>query len=269
MRKKNNIIVGLTTFDNEMLRVSVPMLGKIRQKFILIIYNDNPMTTITRRQIRRLGYCGDLRVINTNENMGLFRARMEIVNAAHDLDAGWIIFCDDDDLLMDIEIPNVSDDNFAIIQNALILHHRVGDLLRAMNNPSEIDVDGENVELARPYVAMAGTPVRADILFGVAHMDSGFYDAIKKLDDKLEFVPPVDAMMWRFVNAYAHHMNANCAPIYMDKIGYIKNKLDTVRMKYGRLTRPARNVDEHYRRVLDKYDAIFRDALSTAAALRG
>lgn len=269
MRKKNNIIVGLTTFDNEMLRVSVPMLGKIRQKFTLIIYNDNPMTTITRRQIRRLGYCGDLRVINTNENMGLFRARMEIVNAAHDLDAGWIIFCDDDDLLMDIEIPNVSDDNFAIIQNALILHHRVGDLLRAMNNPSEIDVDGENVELARPYVAMAGTPVRADILFGVARMNSGFYDAIKKLDDKLEFVPPVDAMMWRFVNAYAHHMNANCAPIYMDKIGYIKNKLDTVRMKYGRLTRPARNIDEHYRRVLDKYDAIFRDALATAAALRG
>ena len=78
MRKKNNIIVGLTTFDNEMLRVSVPMLGKIRQKFTLVIYNDNPMTTITRRQIRRLGYCGDLRVINTNENMGLFRARMEL-----------------------------------------------------------------------------------------------------------------------------------------------------------------------------------------------
>ena len=40
-------------------------------------------------------------------------------------------------------------------------------------------------------------------------------------------------------------------------------------MKYGRLTRPARNVDEHYRRVLGKYDAIFRDALATAAALRG
>ena len=66
MRRKPNIIVGLTTFNNEMLRISVPALGKIRQKFTLIVHNDNPMTTVSRRQIRKLGYCGDLQIINAN-----------------------------------------------------------------------------------------------------------------------------------------------------------------------------------------------------------
>ena len=138
MRRKPNIIVGLTTFNNEMLRISVPALGKIRQKFTLIVHNDNPMTTVSRRQIRKLGYCGDLQIINANENVGELRARLAIIDAAQALNPDWIIFCNDDDIMTDIEIPNVSDDNFAIIQNAIILRHRVGDLLRAMECATDI-----------------------------------------------------------------------------------------------------------------------------------
>ena len=37
MRKKNNIVIGLTTMGNEMLQISVPALGKLRQKFMLVI----------------------------------------------------------------------------------------------------------------------------------------------------------------------------------------------------------------------------------------
>lgn len=268
MRRKPNIIVGLTTFNNEMLRISVPALGKIRQKFTLIVHNDNPMTTVSRRQVRKLGYCGDLQIINANENVGELRARLAIIDAAQALNPDWIIFCNDDDIMTDIEIPNVSDDNFAIIQNAIILRHRVGDLLRAMECATDIDVDGENVILRRPNIGLCGTPVRAKTLFGMKHIITDAMDAVSKIDDKLEFIPPVDAMMWNWVNIYARHLNPNAVPIYMDKINYIKNELDTARMKYGRLARPARNADEHKHRVLAKYDAAFTAALN-AAALRG
>lgn len=268
MRRKNNLVVGLTTFHNEMLRISVPALGKLRQKFTLIIYNDNPMTTISRRQIRHLGYCGELLIINTDENLGELRARMTIVDAAHAINPDWIIFCDDDDILSDIEIPYVANDNFAIIQNSVVLRHRVGDLLCAMERPSEIDIDGENVELVRPHIGLAGVPIRARIFNEMARIMPDIYDAIQKIDDKIDFCPPVDAMMWNFTNTLARHINPNAVPIYMDKINYIQNKIDTPRIKYGRLARPARNVEEHYQRVLTKYDDALQSAL-TARAPRG
>ena len=267
MHKKNNIVVGLTTFDNEMLRISVPAIGRMHQKVTLIIFNDNPTATITRRQIRKLGYSGDLQIINSDENLGEFRARMAIVDAARDLKPDWFIFCDDDDMLIDAEIPNVSDDNFAIIQNAVVLRHRVVDLLRAIDNPFDIDPDGENVVLMRPHLGMAGTPIRSDVLFELFDVCNTVFDAIKNLDNKLEFVPPVDAIMWNFINIYARHRNPNAVPIYMDKTNYIKCDIDTNRIKYGRVRRPVRNVAEQLHRVTEKYNAVLNAAL--AAAPRG
>lgn len=269
MRKKSNIVVGLTTFNNEMLRISVPALGKLRQKFMLIIHNDNPMTTVNRRQIRRLGYCGDLHIINASESVGLMRARMNIVRAAYDIMApDWFVFCDDDDMLINLDIPDVSDDNYAIIQNALIIRHRVCDLIRAIENPNDIIPDGENIELARPNIGLVGNPIRADILHKMCNVLDSIMDAIQQSDTNIDYCPPVDAIMWSFVNIYAKHKNPNAVPIYMNDIGYIKTEIDTARIKYNRLARPARNVQEQYRRIIAKYDAVFSAALN-AAALRG
>ena len=271
MRKKNNIVVGLTTMNTELLKISVPALGKLCQKFMLVIYNDNPMATVSRRQIRKLGYCGDLQIINGVENIGTLRARMAIADAA--IRTGnnypdWFIFCDDDDMLVNLDIPNVSNDNFAIIQNAVIIRHRVCDLLRVMENPSDFDIDGENVELARPHIGFAGTLIRAKVIYGLFGAIQKIMDAIQKIDDGLDWRPPVDAMMWSFTNIFAKHENPDAVPIYMDKINYIKNEIDTPRMKYGRLAHPIRNAVEHYRRALAKYDAAMR-AMLDAAALRG
>lgn len=269
MRKKSDVIVGMTTFNNEMLRISVPALGKLRQKFTLIIYNDNPSTTVSRRQIRRMGYCGDLHIINCVQNIGIMRARMEIIRAANEIaSAQWIVFCNDDDMLTDVEIPNVAPDNFAIIRNAMIIRHRVCDLVRAIENTTDIDVDGENVEIMRPNLGLAGNPVRMGVLNGMRRVAEQVMDAILKIDDGLEYLPPVDTVMWAFVNVYARHQNPNAVPIYMDQTGYIKNAVDSARMKYGRLARPMRNADEQYRRAIAKYTDVFTAALD-AAALRG
>ena len=267
MRKKNNIVVGLTTVNTDLLRISVPALGRLRQKFMLVIYNDNPMETVSRRQIRRLGYCGDLQIINGTENIGTLGARMAIADAA--MCSGqmpeWVIYCDDDDILTDLEIPGVSPDNFAIIQNTIVIRHRVCELLHAMDNPSDIDIDGENTILMRPHIGFAGTLVRGKTLRKMFIVVGTVVDAIRKIDDSLDWRAPVDMMMWSYLNMFARHENPDAVPIYMDQVNYIKNEIDTSRIKYGRLARPVRNVDEHLRRVLAKYDALMRTALDAAA----
>lgn len=270
IRKKANLVIGLTTFNNEMLRISVPALGKFAQKFTLVIHNDNPVTTVSRRQIRRMGYCGDLHIINSTQNVGLMRSRMAIVQEIRNIgiNPDWFIFCDDDDILVNIDMPDVSNENFAVIQNAIAIRHRMGDMLRAMDSPTDIDPDGENIIFMRPNIGFAGNIIRGTVMFGLNRILQNISDAILQIDDSLEYMPPTDAIMWAFVNIYAKHVNQNSAPIYMDKIGYIKNELDTARMKYGRLARPVRNPNEHYRRAIAKYTAILNSALD-AAALRG
>ena len=237
MHKKSDIVIGLTTFDNTMLRISVPAIGRIRQKFHLIIFNDNPTTTITRRQIRKLGYCGDLQVINSDEN---------------------------DDILIDADIPNVSDDNFAVIQNAIVLRHRVSDLLRAMENPTDVCPDDENVILLRPHLGLAGTPVRASILFELLKIQEPATNAVSRIVSGLNFVPPIDAIMWNMVNMLAREKNPNAVPIYMNKVNYIKCDLDTPHIKYNRVRKPARNQDKYMRDIIDKCNQAFHDILAAA-----
>ena len=269
MRKRNNIVVGLTTINNEMLKISIPALAKLQQKFLLIVHNDNPMTTVSKRQIRKLGYCGDLQIINSTETLGELKARFEIIKFARTFKPEWIVFCNDDDLLIDLEIPEVSDDTFAIIQNAIVLHHNVGNLLKVMENPKDFDVDGENVTLLRPNIGVCGTPIRSKILFELAKILPDIEDGMKKLEEKLDFYPPINSVMWNYVNTYAHHINKDYVPIYMDKINYIKNALNNTRMKYGRLAFPARNADDQYRRVVSKYNDLLKEALSLATAPLG
>ncbi len=265
---KINIVVGLTTFQNEMLRISVPALGKLRQKFMLIIHNDNPATTLSRRQIRRLGYRGPLQIINTNENVGTLRARMAIVNAVAKLKhrPEWIIFNDDDDMLTNLDIPRANSDTFAIIQNMLVLQRRISDLFRAMDAPCDVVPDGENIILDKPHVGFAGTPIKTNILIGLCDVLSSIIPDIEKIDDNMDYRPPTDAMMWSALNIYARHINPNAIPIYMDRVNYISVNTDTATTKYGRAAFPARNVSEHYNRALSRYDAILRTALANAAA---
>ena len=269
MRKKTDIVIGLTTFDNERLKISIPALGKLRQKFILIIHNNNPMTIVSRRQIRRLGYYGDLHIINANDNIGEMRARIEIINTARDIKPKWIIFCDDDDLIIDLDIPTVSDEHFIIIQNKAALKHKLTNLLRVMDDPMDFVIDDENVKLSRPNVGIIGNPIRATVLFGLTTTLQNITDEIDEINNKLGFYPPIKEMMWNFLNLYSRHINPKSVPIYMDKINYIKNDIDTTTMKYGMLSRPARNADENYKRVLDKYNLLLNIALNSTAAPRG
>lgn len=262
--RKNNLVIGLTTFRNEMLRISVSALGKLKQKFLLIIHNDNPATTVSRRQIRKLGYRGPLMIINSLENMGTLRARLAIISAVAKLKhvPEWIIFNDDDDLLINLDVPRANSDIFAIIQNMIVLRRRVVDLFRVMDKPTEYIVDDDNIVLDKPHIGFAGTLIKTDLLIKLATIWTGVIDKIQQIDDGLDYRPPVDAMMWSGVNIFARHINPNAMPIYMDRVNYIATNIDTAIIKYGRPDCPTCNVGEHYARAISRYDAVLRAALN-------
>lgn len=267
LNKKVNIVVGLTTFNTEMLQISIPALGKLKQKFLLVIYNDNPTTTVSRHQIRKLGYTGKIEIINTSEKVGVLRGRMKIVDEIKNLKSlpDWIIFNDDDDILTDLTIPEVSDNIFSIVQNSIIIRHRLQDLMHAINNSTSIDIDGENVIISRPNMYFVGMLIRTSLLIETFDFIKPLLESIEKIDNSLGYRPPVDLMLRTLLTMYAKFKNPDLSPIYMDKVNYIKTELDTATVKYDKLNKPARNITEHYKRAIAKYEILIKSALDAIA----
>lgn len=263
--KKINLVIGLTTFNNDMLRLSVPALGRLRGKFYLVVYNDNPTTTVSRRDIRRLGYRGRLRVINSAENIGVLRARMAIMDAVNKMriNPQWIIFINDNDILVNADIPSVGPDVFAVMQNAISLRRRVGDLLSAINSPENCTPDGENTVLMRPHTGICGVLVRHNVLSDMCDVLRPHVDALQAIDDELDFLPPFDAIMWALVNTFIRTQNPSASPIYMDTVNYIMCNLDRATTKYGRTVMRGDAARSAYADAIARYDAVL------AAALRG
>ncbi len=265
---KSDIVVGLTTFYNEMLRISVGALAKIRTKFTLIVFNDNPTTTITKRDIRALGYDGDVQIINSPINVGTMAARMDIIRVISGMKnrPTWTIFNDDDDIITNLDVPTVADENFAVVQNNIVLRGRVMDLFRAMDNPSEVIPDDENIVLTRPHIGFAGTLIRSDILVGMRVALLPIIEKITKIADDLNYRPPIDTIMWSFVNMYARHKNLNAVPIYMDRTNYISTQIDGAAVKYGRPAMPRRGGADAATRAIAQFESIFRAQLNAMAA---
>ncbi len=254
----------MTTFHNEYLELSVPALAKIRKKFLLVIYNDNPDTRISRRKIRKMGYHGALRVINGNTHLGQLRARLAILGylKSRKIKADWFIFVDDDDALLNLDIPHVAPHNFAVIQNMAVIRTRLIDVLRLMKCADNLNIDNKNIELMRPHVGTAGTLVRMGAIMRLYDILTCVNQELCDIDESLSFRPPVDTMMWTALNIIARHDNEFAAPIYMDTLNYIATDIDTAPIKYGMKVMPEKNASQQIARAIAKYDALVRSLLT-------
>lgn len=269
--KRARIIVGITTLYDEYLGVSVPGLARLGKNFILVVYNDNPDVKITKKQIRKLGYRGKLYVVNGGHNLGQLRARLAIVDFVRKkkLNADWFVFVDDDDILTNVTIPDVSKNNFAIIQNMVVVRTRLIDVLRVVRDSANYTIDNENIYLVRPHVGLAGTLVRYSEIVRLADVMNNALESISDVDESLSFRPPVDMMMWSALNIIARHNNERATPIYMDTINYIATDIDTCPVKYGMKMQPAKNPTQQISRAIARYDAAIRAALCDNAAPTG
>ncbi|MDR2412735.1 MAG: hypothetical protein LBD50_00805 [Rickettsiales bacterium] len=266
--KKNYIIIGLTTFNTEFLRISIPAISKLKQKIYLIAHNDNPNARVVKSQIRRLGYRGPLHIINSAVNGGPMRARLNILSAIEKLNikSDWMIFVDDDDLLIDIDVPAVKPGNFAIMQNMAFIKRRLLDLLRVMDNPKNYAVDEANITAERPHIGIVGTLLRTGLMVRLGAQVQKIMPQIMRIDAELGWRAPEDVVMWFYLQIYAKRQDPAAGAIYMDKINYIATSLDSSPQKYGLNQIPRDQPQECYDRIMQKYCDLFEELLNSEAA---
>jgi hypothetical protein len=221
--KKFDVIVGLTTFNHEMLKISVPALGKLGKKFALVIFNDNPSIKLKRRTVRRLGYRGRLGIINTNENIGVIGARAKILKHTQKckFDASWILFANDDDAVLSIDVPTVASNNFAILQNSVFVRARTLDLLRILENPTEYTIDDDVMQLIKPHIGFKGTFIRYDIACKFGEILEQNAQQFAHIFEKFNANIPANVLMWSGLNTYVRGAYPEMTPIYMDNTNYM------------------------------------------------
>ncbi len=265
-RKSADIIIGLTTRYNEYLGMSIPALARIKRKIILIIHNDNPETKISKRQIRKLGYRGKLHIINSDSNVGKLRSRLAILDfvAQKKLKAKWFIFTNDDDVLLDIKIPRVSNDIFAVIQNIVVVKQQLNNVLRIMKSPTDYVIDNENVCMLRPSIGMKGTAVRLALALDMGRVLNDNIADFLNTNEPLGVGVPVDMLMWSALNIIAHEKNPNTMPIYMDSVSCITMKFS----KNQKESKTNKNQTELEKRFISECNQIIYAALgiNTGAA---
>ena len=263
-RKKVNLVVGLTTCNTECLNISIPALGRLCKNFTLIIHNDNPDIKLKHKYIRKLGYRGNLHIINSDFNIGLLASRCTILKYIKDkkLTNTWTVFIDDDDVLLDTTIPSVNDNTFAIVQNAAIIRTQLVDVLCA-SKYGKYNIDNENTFLAQPHIGITGTIIKTQYLIQWCDIIKEHADTISDINESISFRIPVDLIMWSGVNTIA--TNAGMSSIYMDRVNYIVSDIDTAKTKYGKLIAPTSNAKKQIKSVISKFDAIVTGALNAAA----
>lgn len=231
VRQNKNLVIGLTTLNHEFLQISVATLSHLSKSITLIIYNDNPCRKLTHRQIRRLGFRGRVHIINTDENVGVLRARVAILDYVREnkIDALWFMFVNDDDVVLNSALPNVADTNFAVMGNAVAIGGRLLDVLRVMICPGDFTVDGVDTQLFAPHISMSGTFIRMAPLLDFSKFLSSAMPDIMGLVSDVPFKIPTDLLMWHMFVEFMRISNPTASPIYMNQTNYLMTKLNNTR----------------------------------------
>ncbi|MBR4859801.1 MAG: hypothetical protein IKV10_00705 [Alphaproteobacteria bacterium] len=254
-RTDKNLVIGLTTFSHEFLKVSVAGLAHAAKNSVLVIYNDNPCRKLTHRDIRRLGFHGRTHIINTDENIGVLRARVAILDYVREnkIAASWIMFANDDDIVLNAVVPSVDKNIYAVVGNAVSVGGRLLDVLRVMINPNDYTVDGADTKSFAPHISMAGTLVRMDTVLDFGKFLSSVILEVMDIVSDIPFVAPTDLIMWNMLVEYMRILHSDMSPIYMNQTNYLMTKLNNSR----------------YPSALQRDGIVSRATALVSAALRG
>ena len=227
-RPNKSIVIGLTTFSHEFLRISVAGLARMSKNVILVIYNDNPCKQLKYRDIRKLGFRGHLHIINTEENIGTIRARVAILDYVRNnkITAPWFMFANDDDIVLNTDALNIENNIFAIMGNSVVIRSRVLDILRIMNNPDDYTIDGIDTQLYAPHIAMSGTFLCMKYILEFGEFLSDVMPGVLEITTNVPFVLPNDVIMWNMFVEYMRASHPDMSPIYMNQTNYLMTKLN-------------------------------------------
>ncbi len=228
MRHKYDLIVCLTTFHHEFLKLSVSGLRGINKKTLLIIHNDNPCKKLTKKHVRKLGYHGKLIIINNPDNLGLLQTRIAAIEhiKTHKISSKWIMFANDDDIILNTKVIDIADSTFAIMGNSVVISSNLLDILRLMENAQDYTIDNADNFLKAPNIGMAGTFIKFDIMLDYAEFLKHITEKLQETISNTHFVPPIDLIMWHILVEYMRVNYPAMSPIYMNQTNYLMTKLN-------------------------------------------
>lgn len=250
-RKKAHLIIAMTTCDMDVLKISVPPLARVAHRTHLVIHNDNPEQKLGIKDIRHLGWRGKITIINSEQNLGELESKIQLINHIKNIPSNWVMLVDDDDVVINTDIPNVSATTFAIIQNATTLRDNLVDVLRI--NPSWST--GTKYGTTGPHFDIRGTLVRHNILTEFCDFITPLIPQMQKLAHTVKYRIPTGAILWNGLNTFMHNAHPEMSPIYMGRTNYVVLRLGRATNKYG-LRNAPKNAD-----VLDKYNEMFEIAI--------
>ena len=251
---KKRLLVAITTFNHDALRVSIPLLARIGHRVSVLIYNDNPDVKLTKKTVRKIGWRGPLQIINGPENLGEIGAKIKLIDiCAKDTTHKWVTFMDDDDMLVSIDIPQVSDDVFAILQNVAVVQDSHTELFKK-------HFDWNKNSLG-PNFDIRGTWVRPMYLDGFSNFMESLMPQFNKIARGLKYRLPVGAILWAGLNAFVKSTHPKTQPIYMNKTNYVSIRLGTACEKYGTKNSPSDVRADFSKAAVEKFTELFDFAI--------
>ena len=225
--KNPRFVVAINNSCLDALRVSVPPLRRFRGKFDLVVYNNDVDVKTLSRMVRNLGWHGKLHIVNSEKNLSELDAYIAMIDFLRNstIDAEWVMFVGDTDVLIDAKLPNISDDVFAIVQNATTLCDSHVDLFKI--NPNW--TGGTDCGKTGPHFEINGTAIRATVLFEFVDFIRPILIQVKKIlrEEKCS----LSMAIWEMLHVMMRTRHPEMSPIYMNQTNYVAINLGTIGAK--------------------------------------
>ncbi len=205
LNKKEFIIVGITIRNIAFLDICVAALQNTKQNIFVIIHNSDIFNEINPEDLKKYGFKKNIHCINSDNNGS--QSRIDIVQTAKKLKikSKWIVFCDETDILVNLDKVDIASESFAILQNSVHIYPDLKTVLTLIKNPNYLVDEKFTKTVKRPNFEINGTFFKFD----------SFLSAADKITS--EEIPATDNSIWAMLKS----LNANSTPIYMDRINYI------------------------------------------------
>lgn len=222
-RHKPHIVVAITTTDLDALRVSLPPLRRVARGAVVVIYNNNLGEKLTRRIVRALHPRGKIYIINPEKNLGELESHIDMVEFIRDkkIPCDWIMFVGATDILIDMNVPNVNRDTFAIVQNATTLSDSVTDVFKV----SPAWTNGAPIGKTGPHFEINGTLIRSSIIFEFMDFLRTILPDVNDLLTHARYRVPASPLIWAGINTFVRTRHPEMSPIYMNRTNLVVIKL--------------------------------------------
>lgn len=196
----------ITTFYPQNLRMSLTRLKWLNFDFNLIIHNDNPDISLTRKMVKEYGYDGAVIILNEEKNQGCYLSRINSIkymltylkNTTH------FIFCDDDDILL---FPDRSD-HVVTNQHAFTVFRLREQLSLMVEDPREAieklrNLNDERIVYdERPKMGCVGVTYRTELWEEMMPYLDAFFPILARWYKSPRIMEPDDVLLMIWINRY-------------------------------------------------------------------